>query len=74
MAEKYAITLTADEALVLSHWLDQVIGTSEFDAIVNRDRAVWASLHHLSGALEKAIPEIFAPDYANRLAAARGAG
>ncbi|SNT45874.1 hypothetical protein SAMN05421812_106301 [Asanoa hainanensis] len=49
-----------------------MIGTKEFDTFVNdRDRAVWSSLHVLSGTLEVNIPEIFAPHYTARLEAAR---
>lgn len=71
MAGEYTIKLTSDEALVLSHWLDRVIGTPAFDEIANQDRAVWAPLHRIAGALETTLPEIFAPDYDKRLAAAR---
>jgi hypothetical protein len=71
VAGEYTIKLTSDEALVLSHWLEQVIGTPAFDEIANHDRAVWAPLHRIAGALETTLPEIFAPDYDARLTAAR---
>lgn len=71
MAGEHTIKLTSDEALVLFHWLDQVIGTHAFDEIANQDRAVWAPLHRIAGALGTTLPEIFAPDYDTRLAAAR---
>ena len=71
MPEEFTINLSHDQALVLSHWLDEVMGTREFDTIVNRDRAVWSPLHHIAGTLETTIPEIFAPDYTRRLEAAR---
>jgi hypothetical protein len=69
--EELTITLSRDQALVLSDWLDAVVGTREFDAVVNRDRAVWSPLHRLAGSLETRLPEIFAGDYALHLAAAR---
>jgi hypothetical protein len=47
------------------------MGTQEFDAVVNRDRAVWSPLHRIAGTLETTIPEIFAKDYLTQLAAAR---
>jgi hypothetical protein len=71
MADECTIKLTSDEALVLSHWLDQVIGTQAFDVVVNQDRAVWAPLHRIAGTLEKALPELIAPNYTTRLATAR---
>lgn len=71
MPEEFTINLTRDQAFVLSHWLDEVIGTQEFDAIVNRDRAVWSPLHHIAGTLETTLPEIFAKNYSTHLAAAR---
>jgi hypothetical protein len=71
VADEYTIKLTADEALVLSDWLDQVMGTPAFDEIVNQDKAVWAPLYRISGTLETTSREIFAPDYTARLTAAR---
>ncbi|MFC4854386.1 hypothetical protein [Actinophytocola glycyrrhizae] len=71
MADEITINLSPDQALVLSHWLDEVMGTREFDSVVNRDRAVWSPLHRISGTLEKTLPEIFAPDYSARLGTAR---
>jgi hypothetical protein len=65
------IKLTRDQALVLSDWLDRVIGTAEFDGVVNQDRAVWSSLYRIAGALETSLPEVFMPDYTLRLVAAR---
>lgn len=69
--DDFTIKLTHDQALVLSHWLDRVIGTATFDQFVNQDRAVWSPLHQISGALETSLAEIFAPDYGARLDAAR---
>jgi hypothetical protein len=71
VADEHTIRLTSDEALVLSDWLDQVMGTRAFDEIVNQDRAVWAPLYRISGTLETTSREVFALDYAARLAAAR---
>jgi hypothetical protein len=72
MAEdEFIIRLTHDQALVLSDWLNRSMGTQDFDALVNRDRAVWAPLYRIDGTLETTLPEIFAPDYGARLHAAR---
>ncbi|MGA5289925.1 hypothetical protein [Streptomyces pseudogriseolus] len=63
------IKLTSDEALVLSHWLEklQMTGLSR----VVDDPAVWAPIHRIAGTLDKALPGLFAPDYDQRLEAAR---
>jgi hypothetical protein len=71
VAEEFTVNLTRDQALVLSHWLDAVMGTREFDTVVNQDRAVWSPLHRIAGTLETSIPEIVAQDYPTQLAAAR---
>ncbi|MGP8296691.1 hypothetical protein ACTPOK_01725 [Streptomyces inhibens] len=63
------IKLTSDEALVLSDWLERVQMT-DLRRLVD-DPAAWAPIHRLAGALDKALPEIFAADYAERLDAAR---
>ncbi|MFI0739056.1 hypothetical protein ACH4PU_13350 [Streptomyces sp. NPDC021100] len=63
------IRLTPDEALVLSDWLERVRMTG-LSRLVD-DPAVWAPVHRLAGALDTALPEIFAADYAERLEAAR---
>jgi hypothetical protein len=65
------IRLTHDQALVLSDWLNRSMGTQDFDALVNRDRAVWAPLYRIDGTLDTTLPEIFAHDYKARLHAAR---
>ncbi|NUW33812.1 hypothetical protein HTZ77_20570 [Nonomuraea sp. SMC257] len=72
MAEgEFTIKLTQDQALVLSDWLDRVIGTAEFGDLVGEDRAVWSPLHVIAGRLETSLVEVFMPDYSGRLAAAR---
>ncbi|MEN3538005.1 hypothetical protein AAH991_23020 [Microbispora sp. ZYX-F-249] len=72
MAEReFTINLTQDEALVLSDWLDRVIGTAEFDDLVGEDRAVWSPIHLIAGTLETSLVEVFMPDYSGRLDAAR---
>ena len=72
MTDDYlTIKLTRDQALLLSDWLDRVIGTAEFDGVVNQDRAVWSPIHQIAGTLETSLEEIFMPDYDVRLAAAR---
>ncbi|WP_448316788.1 hypothetical protein [Streptomyces sp. CO7] len=63
------IKLTGDEALVLSHWLERLQMT-DLGRVVD-DPAVWAPIHRISGTLDKALPELFAPDYEQRLEAAR---
>lgn len=70
MDEEITIRLNRDQALVLSDWLDRVIGSSTFDAIVDQDRAVWSPLHRVAGTLDTSLVEIFAPDYSVRLDAA----
>ncbi|MFF1301060.1 MULTISPECIES: hypothetical protein [unclassified Streptomyces] len=63
------IKLTNDEALVLSHWLEQLQMT-DLSRVVD-DPAVWAPIHRIAGTLDKALPELFVPDYVQRLEAAR---
>jgi len=65
------ITFTRDQAIVLSDWLYRMLGTQRFDGLVNEDRAVWSPIYTINGALETTLPEVFATDYAERLAAAR---
>ncbi|KOX33667.1 hypothetical protein ADL06_08710 [Streptomyces sp. NRRL F-6491] len=70
--EPVLIELTPDQAFVLSDWLYEVMMESgKLDAIVP-DRAVWSGIYAISGTLEKKLAGIFAPDYEERLAAARG--
>lgn len=65
------ITLSPDQAVVLSDWLDRVIGTKRFDSLIYEDPAVWSPPYQLHGTLETTLPEIFAADYNTRLDAAR---
>jgi hypothetical protein len=55
---------------VLAHWLDEQLGTEDFDRLVDRDPAVWSAIHVLTGLLDD-DPIIFSPDYGKQLAAAR---
>lgn len=55
--------------MVLSDWLERVQMT-DLRRLVD-DAAVWAPLHRIAGTLDKSLPEIFAPDYGERLEAAR---
>jgi hypothetical protein len=64
------ITLTGDQAFVLSDWLDRMESSEAFGALVDHD-AVWSALYRISGTLDKSLIGIFAPDYADRLEAAR---
>jgi hypothetical protein len=63
------IRLTDDEALVLSDWLEK-LQTTGLGRVVD-DPAVWEPIHRISGTLDKALPGLFAPDYRERLEAAR---
>ncbi|MFE4057319.1 hypothetical protein ACFXP3_13660 [Streptomyces sp. NPDC059096] len=63
------IKLTSDEALVLSHWLEKLQMT-DLSRVVD-DPAVWAPVHRIAATLDKSLPELFASDYDQRLAAAR---
>ncbi|MFG1719081.1 hypothetical protein ACGFII_10645 [Micromonospora chalcea] len=72
MAEdEFVIGLSRDEALVFSDWLHRMMGTADFDELVDRDRAVWSPLYRISGALETSLVEVFRPDYRVRLQEAR---
>ena len=63
------IKLSSDEALVLSHWLEKLQMTDPRRVV--DDPAVWAPIHRIAGTLDKALPELFAADYDQRLEAAR---
>jgi hypothetical protein len=69
--DDFTIKLTRDQALVLSDWLDRMIGTSTFDDLINQERAVWSPLYTIAGTLDRSLVEIFMPDYAERLHHAR---
>lgn len=69
--DDFTIKLTRDQALVLCDWLDRMIGTAEFDGLVDQDRTVWSPIYKVSGTLETSLVEIFTPDYGARLDAAR---
>jgi hypothetical protein len=63
------IKLTNDEALVLSHWLERLQMT-DLSRVVD-DPAVWTPIHRIARTLDKTLPGLFAPDYDQRLQAAR---
>ncbi|MEV6050376.1 hypothetical protein [Streptomyces sp. NPDC052107] len=65
------IRLTRDQAFVLSDWFYQAMFESEDLAGIVRDRAVWSPIYAISGTLDKALSEIFMPDYGARLEAAK---
>ncbi|MDP4505249.1 hypothetical protein [Nonomuraea turcica] len=65
--ENVAITFSADEALVLSDWLEQVIDNPEFSRLIGENKAVWVPLMKISGVLEHGLTVIFSPDYADQL-------
>lgn len=67
------IRLSADEAFVLydfAHRLVLDISAEETDAVFE-DRGEWMALSSLLGQLETRLPQIFMPDYRERLHAAR---
>ncbi|WP_431034851.1 hypothetical protein ACQYWQ_13735 [Streptomyces sp. P6-2-1] len=66
---RVAIELTGDEALVLSQGLER-LQTTDLGRLAD-DSAVWAPIHRIAGTLDKALPELFAPDYDQRLEDAR---
>ncbi|MEE4488879.1 hypothetical protein [Streptomyces sp. BE230] len=66
-----SIKLTRDQALVLSDWLHEVMMESNKLAEIVPDRAVWSGIYTISGNLETTLPEIFMPDYGDRLDQAR---
>jgi hypothetical protein len=69
--EEVTLRLTRDQAFVLSDWLHQVMfQSSDLEGIV-RDRAVWSPIYTISGTLDTTLAEIFLPDYAERLDAAK---
>jgi hypothetical protein len=61
--ESVTISLTPDQALVLSDWLYEVMMRSDRLSSIVTDRSVWSPLYTISGTLDKALPELFAPDY-----------
>ncbi|MFD6292928.1 hypothetical protein [Streptomyces sp. NPDC060205] len=63
------IELTGDEALVLSCWLEK-LQLTDLSRVVD-DPAVWVPIHRVAGTLARALPELFVPDYDQRLEAAR---
>lgn len=69
--DQVTVTFSRDQAFVLSHWLYEVMGSKDFDRIVDRDPTVWSAIYVLDGML-KSDPLIFSPDYSARLEAARG--
>ncbi|GAA2960686.1 hypothetical protein GCM10010518_54430 [Kitasatospora cinereorecta] len=66
------IKLTSDEALVLSHWLER-LQMADLSRVVD-DPAVWAPIHRIARTLDKALPELFAPDWADLLRDCRRRG
>lgn len=57
--------------MVLSDWLDRMMGTAVFDGLVESDRAVWSPLYRVSGSLETMLAEVLMSDYGARLQEAR---
>ncbi|WP_222106340.1 hypothetical protein [Catellatospora sichuanensis] len=65
-----SITLSRDQAIVLSDWLDRRMVSAEFAAVVD-DRAAWSPLLRIAGSLETQLVEIFQDSYGQRLDEAR---
>jgi hypothetical protein len=61
------IPLSDDEALILSDWIYEL----QNDRAELSDAAVWPALYAIDGAFATSSPLIFAPDYGDRLDAAR---
>ena len=68
--ELVQVSLTRDQAIVLSDWLDRVMHQKAFAQFVD-DRAVWSPLLRISGSLEASLPEVFDPNYHEGLSEAR---
>ncbi|WP_086772738.1 hypothetical protein [Streptomyces bobili] len=69
--EEITLRLTRNQAFVLSDWLYQVMFQSDDLEGIVRDRAVWSPIYTISGTLDTTLSEIFMPDYAERLDAAK---
>ncbi|MBE1533525.1 hypothetical protein [Actinomadura algeriensis] len=68
--QRVTVHLSSDQALVLMEWLHRLNDRPDFREVVPEAAervAVWA----LHGSLTTQSTDIFAPDYAERLAAAR---
>ncbi len=65
------IKLSRDQAFVLSDWLYEVMMRSDKLSAIVPDKAVWSAIYAISGPLETTLPEIFMPNYAERLEQAR---
>lgn len=66
------LVLTADEALVLSDWLERVYGdASATPHPLVEDRAELVALWSLHAVLERQLVAIFQPDYGEQVRAAR---
>ncbi len=66
--EKYNITLTEDEAIVLFEFFARYGDTGELQI---KHPAEYIALMHLSGQIDKTTAAMFKPDYENLLAEAR---
>jgi hypothetical protein len=64
------IELTADQALVLSDWMNGVMHREDFSVFVD-DRAAWSALFRISGVLQTQLASIFDLSYSEKLNAAR---
>ena len=60
--ELVQVSLTRDQAIVLSDWLNRVMHQKSFTQVVD-DRAVWSPLLRISGSLEASLSEVFDPKY-----------
>ncbi|WP_459545960.1 hypothetical protein [Nocardia sp. X0981] len=69
--DDFVIRSTRDRSLVLSARLGRMLGTAEFDGLVNPERAVRSPLHRVAGTPETSLSEIFVPDCSARPDTAR---
>lgn len=70
MSDSIELSLSVDQAMVLSDWLNRKMHTAEMASLVD-DRAVWSPLLKISGSLETILALVFDPEYGAALSAAR---
>ena len=69
IAERTALDLSADEALVLFEAASKLVESDAVEGVL--DAPEMQRLHDLVVDLERQVPEVLAPDYAARLAQAK---
>lgn len=66
----YKVRLSPDVALVLSEWIERV-EEADWAGVPFTHKGELAALSQLGGALDKTLPELFDPRYADLVEAAR---